>query len=209
MASDKRKLHRTINGLRRVKTWQLVVVLILMLFVAATFLRINNVGMSQRRDAVQAADKNNQPDEVQTRLYDLQRYTVAHMNASTGPFYLQGQYDRDSAAVVASIKAATGGESANAKAEAVCHPLFSGFSTAYLECMVNEITKTSQVVDPATLPKLPDPNLYRFSYVSPLISFDFAGFSVIICFIIIAIIIIRAISLGILRALLKRHYKGI
>ena len=84
MSSDKARIKKTINSIRRVKTWQLFIVLILMVFVAATFWRLNNVGMEQRRDAVKAADKSGNLDEVQSRLYDLQRYVVAHMNADTG-----------------------------------------------------------------------------------------------------------------------------
>lgn len=209
MSPDKRRIRKTIHDLNRVKTWQLVIVLILMLFVTATFLRINNVGMSQRRDAVLVADKNNQLDEVRARLFDLQRYSVAHMNASTDVFYLQGEYDRDSQQAIEQIKAANGGQSVNAKAEAVCHPLFSGYSTAYRDCMVNEITKSNQVADPAALPKLPDPSLYRYSYVSPVLSFDFAGASVIICLLIIFVILARVLSLLALKIMLTRHYRGI
>ena len=209
MEPNKRHLRKTIHSLNRVKTWQLVIILILFAFVAATFLRINNVGMLQRRDAVLAADKNNQADETRARIYDLQRYSAAHMNADTGVFYLQGQYDRDSQQVLDTIKASTGGQSVNAKAEAVCHPLFSGYSAAYRDCMVREITKANQVVDPTTLPQLPDTSLYRYSFVSPIISADFAGFSVVICLVLVLIIIMRWISLGFLKLLLKRHYRGI
>jgi hypothetical protein len=209
MGHDKARIRKTIHNIRRIKTWQLVVVLILMVFVAATFWRLNNVGMAQRRDAVKAADKAGSTDEVQARLYDLQRYTVAHMNADTGVFYLEEQYSRDSQAVIDTIKSMSGGQTVNEKAEAVCKPQFTHYTYAYTQCMLSEITKANQVIDPATLPKMPDPSLYRISYTSPLWSPDFAGFSTLICLAIIVLILMRGLSLVVLKMLLKRHYRGI
>ena len=54
---DKRIARRSIRRLERIKTWQLLILFVLVCFVAATFLRINNVGMVQRRNAVAIADK--------------------------------------------------------------------------------------------------------------------------------------------------------
>lgn len=209
MASDKAGIRKTIHNIQRVKTWQLLVILILMVFVAATFWRLNNVSMVQRRDAVKSADKNGDEGEVQTRLYDLQRYVVAHMNSDTGVFYLEDQYSRDSQKVIDQNKSVNGGQTVNEKAEAVCKPQFTHYTYAYTQCMLNEITKANQVADPANLPKMPDMSLYRISYSSPLWSPDFAGFSTLICLVIIVVIIMRAISLIVLKMLLKRHYRGI
>jgi len=209
MAQDKTGIRKTIKTIRRVKTWQLVVVLVLAAFLAATFLRLNNVGMAQRRDAVKSADAAGNLDDVQSRLYDLQRYTVAHMNADTGVFYLEEQYTRDSQTAIDAIKASTGGQTVNEKAEAVCKPQFTHYTYAYTQCMLNEITKANQVADPANLPKMPDPSLYRISYSSPLWSPDFAGFSVLACIVLIVVIIMRGLSLVVLKMLLKRHYRGI
>ena len=55
--ADKRVARRNLRRLERVKTWQLLILFVLVCFVAATFLRINNVGMIQRRSAVATADK--------------------------------------------------------------------------------------------------------------------------------------------------------
>ena len=43
--------------LSRVKTWQLVVVALLLTIISATFLRLNNLGMVERRTAVIKADE--------------------------------------------------------------------------------------------------------------------------------------------------------
>jgi hypothetical protein len=84
--ADNRSVKKSIRQLQRIKTWQLLVLLILVLFITATFLRLNNIGMIQRRDAVLAADKVGDLSAIQSRLYDLQRYSATHMNGASGPF---------------------------------------------------------------------------------------------------------------------------
>lgn len=206
MMADTRQMRKTIHDLQRVKTWQLVLVLILMLFVAATFLRINNVGMVQRLDAVVAADKTGNTDQTRSRLYDLQRYTIAHMNANTGTFELTEQYNRDSQKVYEALRVATS-QSANARAEAVCHPQFSNWSGgAYMKCFLEEMAKIGPGVDPTKV-KLPDSALYRYAFSSPLWSADFAGVSILVCIALMLIIAARGVGLLALKVLIKRHYR--
>jgi hypothetical protein len=88
------KQERGLRRLERVRTWQLVLILILGVFVSATFLRLNNIGMIQRREAVVSADKSGDAAVLQNRLLDLQRYAAAHMNADTGIIYLQESFNR-------------------------------------------------------------------------------------------------------------------
>ncbi len=209
MGPDKRRINKTISVLSTVKTWQLLVLFVLLAFVAATFLRLNNVGMVQRLDAVLAADEQGvNQDDIRARLFDLQRYTNTHMNADTGVFYLAGQYARDTQKVVDQMNESSGGQSVNAKAEAICKPQFTHYTYAYTECMLNEILK-QRVVDPADAPKKPSPDLYRHSYTAPLFSRDFAGLSVLLCIVVLLVILVRGISLLMLKMLLKRHYRGI
>ena len=200
--------------MQRVKTWQLLVVLLLMGFVAATFLRLNNIGMDDRREAVLAADRaTTEPFDssvVQNRLYDLQRYVAAHMNTDTGPFYLEGQYRRDTQKLIDEAKASgSSGVNINAEAEAVCKPRFSSWSPAYVQCFADELAKYPPSPDPVQNVSLPSTDLYRYSFAGPIWSPDFAGWSVLLCIIIIVMIIARLLSLAILRLLLKRHYRGI
>lgn len=208
--SDKRRVKHSIKQLQRVKTWQLLVVLILMSFVAATFLRLNNIGMTDRRDAVLAADKAGDAETIQSRLYDLQRYTAEHMNAGTGPFYLEQQYRRDAQrAVDAASTVDNPNGNINAKAEAVCRPQFSAWSPAYVQCFTDELAKYPPSPDPAQNVHLPSTDLYRHNFISPHWSPDFAGWSVFICALILLVIVARLVGLGVLRWMLKRHYRGI
>ena len=92
--ADKRRIQRTVKVVEKVKTWQLVILLLMAGFVAATFLRLNNIGMIERRDAVWAADKTGDVGKVQDRLYDLQRYVASHMNTDPGRVQLDHAYKK-------------------------------------------------------------------------------------------------------------------
>lgn len=208
--SDTRAIRQNITRVKAIKTWQLLILLLLALFLTATFLRLNNTGMLQRRNAVEHADKAGNSEEIVSRIYDLQRYAAAHMNADTGVFYLQEQYNRD---VKAAIAAASGGDydgydSPQARADAICNPNLQihGYSKAYQDCMLRELSREGQVIDPATV-KTPNPSLYRYSFSAPLWSPDFAGWSTLVTLFIAVVIVFRLITLGVLRLLLKRHYK--
>ncbi len=207
--SDRRAVRRNLKALQVVKTWQLVVLLILMSFLAATFLRLDNAGMVTRRNAVEAADKAGSQDDITYRIYDLQRYAAAHMNADTGVFYLQETYNRDVKQLVAtSSSQSSANQTVNDAADAVCHPQFSGWSPAYVQCFVNELNKhTGSNTIPSV--QLPTPALYRYSFISPLWSPDFAGWSVLACILIAIMIVIRLISLIVLKVLLKYRYREV
>lgn len=208
--ADKRRVKRSIKQLQRVKTWQLLVLLILMSFVSATFLRLDNIGMDQRRAAVLTADKSGSEEAIQSRLYDLQRYAATHMNADTGPFYLESEYKREAQRRVDAAKSYTNPNgNIYAKAEAVCRPQFTVWSEAYVQCFADQLAKYPPSSNPSENVTLPDVNLYRYSYDSPLWTPGFSGWSVIGCITLIIMIVARLVSIGVLRLLLKRHYRGI
>ena len=208
--SDKRRVKRTIKQIQRVKTWQLIILLILSGFLTATLLRLNNVGMVQRRDAVISADKSGNIDDITSRLYDLQRYSAAHMNAGSTVFYLQQQYNRD---VQKAVAAASQSDNPNgnvyAKADAVCRPQYSGYSLAYQDCFMSELSKYPSAPNLRKQADLPNPDLYRYDFVSPLWSPDFAGLAVVVTLLIAVSIVVRLLTLVVLRLLLKRHYRGV
>lgn len=207
--ADRRQVRNNIRQLQKVKTWQLVLVLVLLIFVAATFLRMNNTNMVQRRNAVAAADKSGNIQDITARIYDLQRWSSGHMNADSGTFYLQEQYNRDAQrALTDTASISEESARAHAEAEAVCHPLFQGYSVAYMQCFLAELAKHPGS-DTLPEPTLPNPALYRYSFVSPLWSPDWAGLSVVACIIVLIVIMARAASLLVLRVLLRRHYRSI
>jgi len=210
IVANKRQVKRSIKQLQRIKTWQLVILLILASLLAASFLRLNNIGMVERRNAVLSADKAGVTEDMKNRLYDLQRYVSEHMNADSGQIYLEKQYARDSKAVV---DAASNVENPNgniyAKAAEVCDNQFAVYSQAYLRCFVAEIEKYPSANNVPTTVELPRTDLYRHEFLSPWWSPDFAGWSLAICAVMAFMILTRIVSLLILKALLRRHYSTI
>lgn len=207
--AESKTIRRSLKRVQSIKTWQLFILLILSLFVSATFLRLNNTGMIQRRDAVEGADKSGNSEETADRLYDLQRYVAAHMNADPGAVYLQEQYNRDvKAAVTLASGDLDGYDTPQARADAICNPNLQshGYSKAYQDCMLRELSREGQVVDPGQI-KLPNPALYRYSFSGPLWSPDFAGWSVVLSFLLAAAIVVRLSIVLVLRLLLRHHYK--
>jgi len=201
---DKRHIRQNIKRLQRIQTWQLLLLLIVSVFLAATFLRLNNIGMVERRKAVLDADKVGDAEIIKNRLYDLQRYVTTHMNADMGKgVYLESSYKRD---VQAAYAKASVKDNIYKKAQEVCAPQFTSWSQAYVQCTVNELAK-----NPATNNKLelPRADAYLQVFVSPTISFDFAGLSVLICIVIFTMIMVRFIGVTILKIVLHHRYRGI
>lgn len=197
--------------LRNIKTWQLVVLLIISGFISATFLRLNNIGMIERRAAVMTADNAGDNTILQSRLYDLQRYVSAHMNTSMGKgVYLESSYKRD---VQAAYDKASSDSNSNGniykKAQEVCAPQFSHWSYAYIQCTTNELAKYPASSGLISSVNLPNADMYLHVFASPVWSPDFAGWSVFVSALILVMIITRFLGSLMLRLLLRHHYKGI
>lgn len=208
---NKGKIKRGIEHLQSVKTWQLIVVILILSFVAATFLRLNNIGMVQRREAVIVADEQGDAQKIHERLYELQHYVSSHMNTDLGPGVpLNASYSRDyqkwQEAVYGS---ASPGENIYKKAQEICAPRFSSYSQAYLECTTNELSKyppSESSVDESAAPR---PETYIHSFSSPIWSADFAGWSVLLVAAVASLVVVRFIAYLVLRLMLNRHYKRV
>lgn len=206
---NKRQLKYSIKRLQHLKVWQLVVLFVLFGFLSATFLRLNNIGMVQRRDAVLAADKSGDKEVIKARLLDLQQYVSAHMNTDMSSIYLENQYRRDSQRIIDDA-GANSNPNGNIykKAQDSCAPKFDRYTQAYLQCTVNYLSQFPSAEKSSEKLNLPKPDMYRFSFVSPFWSPDFAGFSVLICIVLIFLLFIRITGVVILRILIKRANKG-
>ncbi len=209
--ADKGRIKHSIGELQRIKTWQLLVLFIIVGFVAATFLRLNNIGMVQRRDAVINADEAGKEQQIIERLSDLQRYVSAHMNTDLGQgVYLEKSYNRDLQEwQTTQYGDANPNGNIYKKAQEVCAPQFSYYSYAYLQCTTNELAKYPSASDPAKDSSKPRQEAYIHNFSSPVWSPDFAGWTVLACIVIIVMIFVRLLSIAILQLMLKRHYKRI
>lgn len=210
--ADRKKVKNGIRQLQRVKTWQLVIVLILCGLLAATFLRLNNIGMIERRTAVKQADERGNEAAIANNLFSLQRWTASHMNTDSEAFYLEHSYRRDVKKATQSQQGSSGVTARIVKeADAICKARFGNtYSSAYVLCFAEEqakLIKKYPRVDVSV--KLPNPELYRHEFSSPSWSPDFAGWSLLFCGLIALVILFRLVSLVILKLLLRRHYTGI
>jgi hypothetical protein len=179
-------------------------------FVSATFLRLNNIGMVDRRAAVLDADSAGDNAKTQIRLYDLQRYVSVHMNTDLGKgVFLEATYNNDRNKLVAqAANDINPNGNIYAKVQEICRPQFSRYSYAYTQCTLNELDKYQPSSNLASSVSL-DPSAYTHAFASPLWSPDFAGWSLLICAAILIMIIARLASVTALKLLLRHHYKSI
>jgi len=78
---------------------------------------------------------------------------------------------------------------------------------AYIQCFVNELSKYP-TSDKLKDPELPNTELYRHEYTSPLWTPDFAGWSIVLAVVILVVIVLRLICLVILHLLLRYKYRA-
>ncbi len=208
---DRFTAKKALKWLKKAKTWQLLILLILCGFIAATLLRLNNIGMIHHRDAVIQADKKLDSNEAKKQLIELQNYVTSHMNSQMpSGVFLENIYLRD---YDKAIEVASNAHNTNSdiyqKAAIDCRARFDGgaasFRDDYVTCVQNivgELPENQQVAA-----NIPHPEEYRYNFASPLISFDFAGILVIIIFSLSLFILLRLIALYSLRFIIKRRAK--
>ena len=207
---NKKQIRTTLKKISMLKTWQLIILLILVLFIAATALRLNNVGMDQRREGVYSADEAGDEDIIHQRLLSLREYSSSHMNANTGAFVLKNQYDRDSQRALADAQnKSEESESPNGniykKAAEVCDPQISGYSQAYMQCFMNELNKYPESGAVSDSVVLPTAELYQYDFASPIWTPDIAGWTVLLAIIISVVIITKITLTVVLSMFLKRR----
>lgn len=220
---DKRRIKTTLNKIRALKTWQLLILLVLTFFVMATALRMNNVGMIRRREAVISADASGDREKALKATQDLANYAYSHMN-SGGILYIEGggwkiernvrviwekiyEADYQKAMNEASAKMANNPNGNIYKKTAeICDPINTGYNRAYFDCFWNELQKYSgEDYISGTQVQIPDPNEYTFTFISPIWTPDIAGWTILVAILIVFLIIFKLIFEGILRLMLKKH----
>lgn len=212
---NKQTLHKVLTTITHVKTWQLVILLLIGGVLSVSFLRLNNLEMDKRRTAVMEADRLADKEATQARMVELQRYVSAHMNTSLGKgFYLEHEYNRDKADA---LNVATSDTNPNAaiyqQASIECRNRFQGgvasFRNDYVACVAERVKALSPSSDPTSGLNLPKAESYHYNFASPLWSPDLAGFSVLFCVIITSVILLRAIAAVMIRLVLKHRFKTI
>lgn len=207
---NKRRLHHALVALRRIKLWQLLLLLVVMTLLTAFLLRQNNLGMVAKRNMVKMADEKG--GDVAAALTDLQNYVTTHMNTNMGDkgIYLEKTYQR---AYDRAIQQALSSKSANSvlyqQADQACRPIFSRTASypAYTQCVADKVAAQGPAQDPLSALKAPSTDLYRHNYVSPFWSADAAGFAAAFTIFILLIIVGRIFTAWLLRLLLRHRYR--
>lgn len=203
------------SKLQAVKTWQLLVILLIAMLVAATLLRLNNLGMAERREAVIAADTAGDKTATKQALVDLQKYVSRHMNTDLGKgVYLVSSYERDRDAALEAASNSTNPQSAvYQQASVECRARFQGgvdsFRNDYVQCVLERVAALSATSDPTAGITLPKADSYRYDFSSPSWTPDLAGLSVLFCVLVTAVIIGRLLALLALKLLIRHRYRSI
>lgn len=191
----------------RLATWQVIIVFGVLSVVTATMLRINNVKMSERKEAVLAADATGDLGLVAERLHELQEFVFAHMNASTGTIFLETTYLNRMQQLVDDAKNTIGSnpeKNAYKIAAEVCDKKFAGYTTAYAQCFLDEVNKNDTTISQSLEIRSLNPMLFTHSYAAPTWSADWAGFSVLAWLIMLLYLIGKILIWAILRLIIAK-----
>ena len=147
----------------RLKTWQLLVLLVPLFFIDATLLRVDHIQMAELRDAVLAADEAEETDEeIAAKLAKLKDFVFNNMVVNvvddngeqkvtfgTGPFYLEHTYIRAANTALAEAETKLANDSnpngnIYGAASEVCRTqaIANGWNwddANYINCMMTEI----------------------------------------------------------------------
>lgn len=205
---NKRALHHILVVLRRLRLWQLILLLVVLSGLSAYLLRQNNLHMIARRDLVKQADEQN--GDTQKALTDLRNYVVAHMNTSLGDkgIYLEHSYQRAyDQAVAQAAQVGSSGAATYQQADKDCQSLFSKTASfpAYVQCVTDKVAASGSAQDPLAAIKTPPSDLYRYNFVAPAWSFDAAGLSLLATCLLALLIAFRLLLMWALYAVLRRH----
>ena len=157
-----KRLSIRLKKLRAVKTWQLFLIFILLLFASATLLRLDHIKMTNLRAAVLEADKEGNEIILADALNNLKDFTVSHtvvnivddngdkkIEFGTGVFYLEQSYLTAASEILqkaseAEIDDDNPNGNVYALASAVCRPLaiangWSWNSPEHIACWQTEL----------------------------------------------------------------------
>jgi len=179
------------RGLAKVKTWHLVVLLIVLAIFSIIFLRLNNVGMINLRDQVIAADASGDNDELQQAATRLQNNVSRHMNTDTGQIALQSSYNNAVRRAFAAANNDIDASSYGAATDQCKAVLYASGYQGYAACVANAVGVSESKF---TTPELPNPALFYLSYAAPILSFDAAGVVIVLATVVFFVIFLKLLT---------------
>lgn len=188
------------SRIRPIKVWYLVALTLVSGLVCVIALRQNNQTMGKLREAVYAADKDGDDQQIMKSLQDLQKFVTTHMNTSLTagnssvypPVQLKYTYERLQEA--ANEAAAGANTQLYTEAQAYCEQQnstdFSGRNR--VPCITQYVTDHGGS-KPASIPD----SMYKFNFASPRWSPDLAGWCLVLT-IIFGILSLLRIAVGLI-----------
>lgn len=188
---NNRSLHHYYRRIRPLSFWYFLLAAVIFFVIGGVAYRQNNVAMLKYREAVLVADEQN--GNVETALRELREYIYAHMNTDLTPkrdsirppIQLKYRYERltaDEKARVSKIN-----EKVYSDAQAVCERKYpTGYSgRGRVPCITEYVASHGAVAK-----TVPD-SLYKFDFVNPTWTFDFAGWMLSIALFLFFLAIVR------------------
>jgi energy-coupling factor transporter transmembrane protein EcfT len=193
----KKKSKKALSKIFHISTWKLILVLILLVFLGATFLRFDHIKMSELREAVLAADEKEDNERILASLNELRNFTLKHIIFNileengrqsvifgTGPFYLENLYIHDAKEAIAKQQAEIEEKGITdqnpngnifAKVAKICDGRartygWPYYDRRYLDCYTNELAKypSSASLTTELEAVLPNTEDYRYDIASPI-----------------------------------------
>ena len=214
----KNHLKEALRNFFRIKTWKLIVILIPLVFLAATLLRFDHLKMLELRDQVLEADASGSEEDIIAALNQLRDFTFTHivvnvyeengvekLTFGTGPFYLENQYVKTAQAELAKAEASLENAGVNPngnvfkKAAEVCDALGIqygwGYSAPYINCMQDELAKYPAMdeIEDYKQAMIPSTALYRQDFASPIWYPCWSGIVILLCVLLVIFILVRLI----------------
>lgn len=189
---------------RTVKTWQLLLLLIIFLTISVLALRHNNLTMVKLRNDVITADEKGVG--TADALAELNEYIFKHMNTQVvRPIELVNTYNRQAQAVVESAQRGSGRD-IYAEGTAACERRGIPLSSI-AQCITNYANNNAASVAQKKI-TLPDKSLFTYSFSSPRWTPDLAGFSLLITVVISLWLLARLIEYIAVRLVVRHRLKN-
>ncbi len=177
---NKRRLGYDYRRLKKIKAKYILAAAILFLILGIYGMRQNYSHMTKLRQAVITADEQN--GDAESALRELRQFVYSHMNTnlSSGnvaikpPIQLKYRYER--LAKAESDRVAAVNEQVKQTGEATCAAQYpsAGFNSPRVACVAEYLRINSVKENP-----IPS-ELYKFDFISPTWSPDFAGISLLL-----------------------------
>jgi len=200
---NKKRLHHVLTVMRRLKTWQLIVIAVLLTAVSISLVRQNSIEAVRLFDAVKQADRDG--GDVYGTLNKLQKYVTSHMNTVLERVSLEKTFERDYQAALSKV-AQSGSISSDQydEAQLACRDQNKISYVAYSLCVEKKLAEVAPGQDPIVRASLPKPEMYEYNFVSPHWSLDLAGVSVALT-VVVYIIIVGKVGLQLVLMLIVRR----